>query len=55
MEKTTRSNYTCQDYREEMQLLGHKKRLQQDASLDPAEKAALQAQIEKLEKALGMD
>ena len=52
MEKT--GNYTCRDYREEMQLLGLKRRLQ-EKNLGPAERAAIAAEIEKLEKALKMD
>ena len=54
MEKTGPSNYTCRDYREEMQLLGLKRRLQQNG-LAPAEKAVIEAEIEKLEKALKLD
>jgi len=54
MEKTTRSSYTCRDYRQEMQLLGLKKRLQEDG-LDSTEKTAIEVQVKKLEKALGLD
>ena len=52
MEKT--GNYTSRDYREEMQLLGLKRRLLEE-NLGPAERAAIEAEIEKLEKALKMD
>jgi hypothetical protein len=52
MQKT--GNYTCRDYREEMQLLGLKKRLQ-EKDLNAAERAAIETEIEKLEKALKMD
>ena len=43
--------YTCNDYREEMRLLGLKKRLNQN-DLTPAEKRSLEAEISELEKAL---
>lgn len=46
--------YTCNDYREEMRLLGLKKRLNEN-DLTPAEKLSLEAEISKLEEALQMD
>ena len=46
--------YTCSDYREEMRLLGLKKRLNEN-DLSPAEKRSLDAEIAKLQKALQMD
>ena len=49
-----KSKYTCNDYREEMRLLGLKKRLNEN-KLIKAEKQAIEAEITKLEKALRMD
>jgi hypothetical protein len=46
--------YTCNDYREEMRLLGLKKRLT-EKNLSKSEKQAIEAEITKLEKALQMD
>jgi len=46
--------YTCNDYREEMRLLGLKKRLT-EKNLSKNEKQAIEAEIAKLEKALQMD
>ena len=46
--------YTCNDYREEMRLLGLKKRLNEN-DLSPAEKRSLEAEISELQKALQMD
>ena len=46
--------YTCNDYREEMRLLGLKKRLN-EKKLSQSEKQAIEAEIAKLEKALLMD
>ena len=48
------TKYTCNDYREEMRLLGLKKQLSAK-NLSPAEKQAIEAEITKLEKALRMD
>ena len=48
------TKYTCNDYREEMRLLGLKKRLNEN-NLTPAEKRIIQAEILKLEAALQMD
>lgn len=48
------SKYTCNDYRAEMRLLGLKKQLQ-EKSLSPAQKEEIQAEIDRLEKALRMD
>lgn len=47
-------NYTCQDYRAEMTLLGLKRRLT-DKTLAKEEKAALIAEIKKMEKDMGLD
>ena len=46
--------YTCNDYREEMRLLGLKKRLNEN-NLSKIEKQNIEAEITKLEKALQMD
>ena len=48
------NEYTCYDYREEMRLLGLKKRLN-EKKLSPAEKQLIEEEILKLEKALKMD
>ena len=45
--------YTCNDYRQEMVLVGLKMRLQQ-AELDEKEKFSLLQEIEKLEKEMGL-
>ncbi len=46
-------NYTCNDYREEMILLGLRKRLHSE-SLDETEKKALEEEIARLEAAMDM-
>jgi len=46
--------YTCNDYREEMRLLGLKKRLN-EKNLSKTEKETIEAEITKLEKTLQMD
>lgn len=46
--------YTCMDYRAEMTLVGLKKRLG-DKALTKKEKNAIQSEIKKLEKAIGLD
>ena len=46
--------YTCNDYREEMRLLGLKKRLN-EKNLSKIEKQTIEAEITKLEKVLQMD
>jgi len=45
--------YTCADYREEMILLGLRRRLE-DPGLSEEEKPAIQARIQELEKSLDM-
>lgn len=52
MVRTTK--YTCQDYRQEMVLLGLRKRLQ-ESGLSDREKAAVRAEIKRLEAAMKMD
>jgi len=47
------SPYTCNDYRQEMILLGLRQRLQQ-ADLSEEEKAKLAEEIARLEKAIGL-
>ena len=49
-----KSKYTCNDYREEMRLLGLKNRLN-EKNLSETEKQVIEAEITKLEKALRMD
>ena len=49
-----RVKYTCNDYREEMRLLGLKKRLNEN-NLSETEKQIIEAEIEKLENALQMN
>jgi hypothetical protein len=50
----TGEKYTCNDYREEMRLIGLKKRLN-EATLSPPEKQIIEAEIADLEKILGLD
>jgi hypothetical protein len=50
----SKNSYTCNDYREEMRLLGLKKRLS-EANLSESEKQAVEAEIVRLEKAMQMD
>ena len=49
-----KEKYTCSDYREEMRLVGLKKRLNED-SLSPTEKQIIEAEINNLEKTLHLD
>ncbi|WP_200907141.1 hypothetical protein [Desulfatitalea tepidiphila] len=46
--------YTCNEYREEMVLVGLRRRLA-DPTLNPTEKAKLEKEIKKLEVQMGMD
>jgi hypothetical protein len=46
--------YTCSDYREEMRLIGLKKRLHEE-TLSQVEKQTIEAEIVKLEKILQLD
>jgi hypothetical protein len=46
--------YTCNDYRQEMVLIGLRRRLT-DPALTPPEKKELEAQIRKLETDMGMN
>ena len=49
-----KEKYTCSDYREEMRLIGLKKRLKDD-TLSPTEKQIIEAEINNLEKTLQLD
>ena len=49
-----KEKYTCSDYREEMRLIGLKKRLNED-TLNPTEKQIIEAEINDLEKTLLLD
>ena len=49
-----KNNYTCSDYREEMRLIGLKKRLSEE-TLNQVEKQAVEVEIAKLEKTLQID
>jgi len=48
-----KGKYTCRDYREEMILLGLKRRLNQ-AELSAAERAEISKEIENIEKQMGL-
>jgi hypothetical protein len=50
---STDKPYTCADYREEMMLLGLKKRLEAD-SLSEEEKASIQDRIAEIERSMGL-
>ncbi|MCG8687545.1 MAG: hypothetical protein MI892_21905 [Desulfobacterales bacterium] len=52
--KQKTSNYTCNDYREEMILLGLQKQLAKPG-LSPEEKETLKKQIIEVEKQMGLD
>ena len=49
-----KNKYTCSDYREEMRLVGLKKRLNEE-NLSQAEKQIIEVEIAKLEKALQLN
>jgi hypothetical protein len=42
--------YTCSEYRLEMRLIGLKRRLETDTSLDETERATIEAEILKIER-----
>ncbi|MCD6274037.1 MAG: hypothetical protein J7K30_14630 [Deltaproteobacteria bacterium] len=50
----TTGHYTCKDYREEMMLLGLKKRLN-NTDLPENERRLIKKQIEKIEKKMQFD
>jgi hypothetical protein len=47
------ANYTCNDYRQEMRLIGMKRRLKEE-NLSEAEKQELEKEIEALEAVMEM-
>ena len=47
--------YTCAEYREEMRLIGMRRRLREDATLTEAEREKILAEIRRLETEMGMD
>ena len=49
-----KNTYTCSDYREEMRLIGLRKRLKEEA-LSHREKQIIEAEISELEKTLQLD
>jgi len=49
-----KNQYTCSDYREEMRLIGLKKRLSEEV-LSQREKQVIEAEISDLEKTLQLD
>jgi hypothetical protein len=49
-----KNKYSCSDYREEMRLIGLKKRLNEEA-LSPTEKQVIETEINELEKILHLD
>lgn len=51
--KNEKENYTCSDYRQEMILLGLKKKLN-DERLTKEERQQVLDQIERLEEEMGM-
>jgi hypothetical protein len=51
---TKERKYTCLEYREEMRLLGLKRRLDQE-DLSEQERAAIMEEIQKLEASMEMD
>jgi len=48
------NKYTCSDYREEMRLIGLKKRLNEE-NLSRTEKKNIETEIAELEKTLQLD
>jgi hypothetical protein len=51
---TQNKKYTCSEYREEMRLIGLRKRLN-EADLSRTEKQLIEAEIARLEKALQLN
>ena len=49
-----KNQYTCSDYREEMRLIGLKKRLNEE-NLSRTEKKTIETEIAELEKTLQLD
>lgn len=53
MKPSRQRTYTCSDYREEMRLLGLRRRLEQEG-VSGEERARLLREIERLERTLAM-
>jgi hypothetical protein len=53
VKKTVSPTYTCADYREEMRLLGLRRRLEQE-ELGEQDRRMLLEEVERLERALSM-
>lgn len=51
---SAQGKYTCNEYRQEMMLLGLKRRLE-DPELPDAEKKRLYEKVRQLERQMGMD
>jgi hypothetical protein len=51
----SRGKYTCNDYREEMRLIGLRRRLREETTLTEAEKEKLRSEIRRLEAEMGLD
>jgi hypothetical protein len=51
---TAQGKYTCNEYRQEMMLLGLKRRLE-DPEMSEAEKKRLYEKVCQLERQMGMD
>jgi len=49
-----KNKYTCNDYRDEMRLIGLRKRLNED-DLSPTERQLIEAEIARLKKALQLN
>ncbi len=54
MNKEKRKKYTCNEYRQEMRLLGLKRRFEQD-NLSQEERQRIRQEIESLERTMAMD
>lgn len=54
MPKKSANPYTCSDYREEMILLGLRKRLARN-DMTPGERERILAEIAEVEKKMGLD
>jgi hypothetical protein len=49
-----KKKYTCSDYREEMRLIGLRKRLNEE-KLSPTDKQIIETEVANLEKALQLN
>ena len=52
---TSDARYTCTDYRQEMILLGMKRRLSESVDMPEADRKQLLEEIKQLEAAMAMD